>query len=226
MQSVPTPTSSARSIKRRSARVQLKIQIVLELSDSTVLDAETSTVSKHGARIRVTSTRGHLAHGQRVIVRMRRGRQSQAARVVWVDKRSESHYGIELEQGGNFWGVHFPISDGEGRFKRKELRRPVAHAAAASDLAVPEKAAVAEISRTSALIAGISAGRMPFAERVDMIFHHPEEGTALLQTVVEPGATLRLTFADRVAQGRVMTVAGQREAGKWRVHIKCDAAHA
>ena len=233
MQSVPTPSASARS-KRRSARVQLKIQLVIEVSDSSVLNAETVTVSKHGARIRITSSRGHLAHGEKVRVTVRRGKDSKAARVVWLDKRSDTHYGIELEEPGNFWGVHFP-NDGEGRLKRRELRRSLAipavsaasHAAPhGAEVTVPEKPEVAEVRRASALIAGISAGRLPFAERVDMVFHHPEEGTALLQTMVEPGATLRLTFGDRVAQGKVMTVGGKREAGKVRVHIKCDAAYA
>ena len=88
MQSVPTPSASARS-KRRSARVQLKIQLVIEVSDSSVLNAETVTVSKHGARIRITSSRGHLAHGEKVRVTVRRGKDSKAARVVWLDKRSD-----------------------------------------------------------------------------------------------------------------------------------------
>ena len=223
MQSVPTPSASARTIKRRSLRVQLKIQVVLETSDSSILDAETVTVSKHGARIRIISTRGRLAHGERLRVAKRRGRDSLAARVVWLDKRSDAHYGIELDEPGNFWGVHFPSNDGEGRVKRGLSS---GQSAADVELASPERAAANKVSRASALIAGISAGRLPFAERVDVVFHHPEEGTALLQTVVEPGATLRLTFADRVAQGKVMTVAGQREAGKWRVHFKCDAATA
>ena len=50
--------------------------------------------------------------------------------------------------------------------------------------------------------------------------------SALLQNIVEPGATLRITFAHRVTAGYVLAVAGQREAGKWRVRLRCDAASA
>jgi hypothetical protein len=232
------PNAFSRALKRRSARVQLKIQISIVISDETVLNAETTTVSKHGARIRVTSTRGRLTHGERLQVAVRRGQKPQAARVVWLDKRSAAHFGIELdENSGNFWGVYFPTKDGELHSTGKEAPDPVAVAStpaadqpqAADQLALEEKPALApltEIGGIPAMVAGLSAVRLPFAEKVEWVFTHPNEGTALLQNIVEPGATLRITFAHRIAKGYVMAVAGQREEGKWRVRLRCDAASA
>ncbi len=237
MQSAPLPASIStafpRAFKRRSARVQLKIQLAIEMGDDTVLDAETITVSKHGARIRVTSTRGRLTHGERLRVSVRRSQESRPARVVWRDKRPDAHYGIELDDPGNFWGVYFPSKDGEWRFESKQVRPAVAPATVAQpqlarQMVVEETPAptplVAEIGRMPAIVAGLSAIRLPFAEKVEIVFTDPEEGVALLQTVVEPGATLRVTFAHRITRGRVLAVSGQREAGKWRVRIRCDAA--
>ncbi len=238
MQSGPIPNASSRAFKRRSARVQLKIRISIVIGDESVLDAETTTVSKHGARIRITSTRGRLAHGERLQVVLRRGEKPQAARVVWLDKRSAAHFGIELDEDlGNFWGVYFPSKDGELRCERKEVPGSVANASApaavqprtADQLAVEEEPALTpltEIGRIPAMVAGLSAISLPFAEKVELVFTHPHEGTALLQNIVKPGATLRITFAHRITKGYVMAVAGQREAGKWRVRLKCDAATA
>ncbi|MGZ4833302.1 MAG: PilZ domain-containing protein [Terriglobales bacterium] len=233
-------TVSPRAYKRRSARVQLKIQLSIEIGDDSVLDAETITVSKHGARIRITSTRGQLTNGERVRVKMRRGQQSQPGRVVWMDKRSDPHYGIELDDPGNFWGVSFPSKDnGEVHLQR---RRNAAHPAnkatdisatlaAIAELGTADKAPssmpLADPRSISALVSGMSAIRLPFAERVDMVFTHAEEANALLRTTVEPGAVLRVTFGDnRTTKARVMAVGGQREAGKWSVRVRCDVASA
>jgi hypothetical protein len=237
MQSAPIPNALSRAFKRRSARVQLKILISVVSGDDRVLHAETTSVSKHGARIRVTSAPARLAHGEHLQVALRHGQNPQAARVVWLDKRSASHYGIELDQAlGNFWGVYFPSKDGGSRrADKKEAPAPVADASApaagqpqaAGQLAVEEQPPpLTEIGRLPAMIAGLSAIRLPFAEKVELVFTRPQEGTALLQNIVEPGATLRITFAHRITKGYVLAVAGQREAGKWRVRLKCDAASA
>jgi PilZ domain-containing protein len=239
MQSALIPNAFARAFKRRSARVQLKIPISVVTGDESVLNAETTTVSKHGARIRVTTNKSvRLTHGEHLRVAVRRGQKPQAARVVWLDKRSAAHYGIELDEvPGNFWGVYFPNKDGELRSAGKEGPVPVAIDSApaadqprtAEQLAVEEQPAptpLSEIGRIPAMVAGLSAIHLPFAEKVELVFTHPHEGTALLQNIVEPGATLRITFAHRVTKGYVLAVAGQREAGKWRVRLRCDAASA
>lgn len=247
MQPAPFPNAASRAFKRRSARVQLKIRISVVIGDESVLDAETTTVSRHGARIRITTSKStKLAHGERLRVALPKGQQPQEARVVWLDKRSAAHYGIELDEAlGNFWGVYFPSKDGELRSAGKKAPGPVAVASApaaiqpqpADQLAAEENPAIdveekpaltlpAELGRIPAMIAGLSAVKMPFAEKTELVFTHPHEGTALLQNIVEPGATLRITFAHRVAKGYVLAVAGQREEGKWRVRLKCDAASA
>lgn len=234
---LPIANGASKSYKRRSGRVQLKIQISIEVGDDIVLEGETISVSKHGARIRVTSTRGRLSQGERVRLSVRCSKQAQAAKVVWLDKRSDPHYGIELENPGNFWGVFFPTKDGDWRSERKHVRRAeaerpeVAKASAEPQLPAPvevEKpaATLVEIGRMPAVVAGFSAIRLPFSERVEMIFHDPEEGTAMLQNVVEPGATLRVSFPHRHTKGKVIGIGHQPEAGKWRVRIKCEAAQA
>jgi hypothetical protein len=237
MLSAPLPSSLARAFKRRSPRVQLKIRITVVIGDDSVLDAETTTVSKHGARIRITTNKSvRLTHGERLRIGVRRGQKPQPAKVVWLDKRSATHYGIELEEvPGNFWGVFFPCKDEDGRSAEKEAPGPVAVASDTAALSPPPAAELAaegtsvltlpgEIGRIPAMIAGLSAVKLPFAEKIEFVFTHPHEGTALLQNIVEPGATLRITFAHRVTKGYVLAVSGQREEGRWRVRLKCDAA--
>jgi hypothetical protein len=235
----PIPNSHA--IKRRSARVQLKIRLSIEAGDVTVLDGETITVSKHGARIRVIqgeqgtapSKQRRLTHGERLRVTVCRGQEQQQARVVWLDKRSDLHYGIELDDPGNFWGVNFPSKDSNWRSERKEMRRvDVVPPSAATEPQLapqvvaeeePEPAPLIEIGRMPAVVAGLSAIRVPFTEKIELVFHEPEEGTALLQRLVEPGAQLRISFPHLNTTGRVMAIGRRREAGKWRVRIKCEA---
>ena len=235
------PIPNSHSVKRRSARVQLKIRLSIEAGDVTVLDGETTTVSKHGARIRVIqgepgaapSKQRRLTHGERLRVTVCRGQDQQQARVVWLDKRSDMHYGIELDDPGNFWGVNFPSKDGNWRFERKEMRRvDVVPPSATTEPQLapqlvaeeePEPAPLIEIGRMPAVVAGLSAIRLPFVEKVEMVFDEPEEGTALLQRSVEPGALLRISFPHLKTKGRVMAIGRRREAGKWRVRIKCEA---
>jgi PilZ domain len=229
---------SPRAFKRRSVRIQLKIQLVLETGDDSILDGETVTVSRHGARIRITSSRGHLTVGERLRVRMRRGKEALAARVVWIDKRTDPHYGLELEglaQNGNFWGVSFPSKD-EPRTSRRAAgaatgaphasKKPAGSSSAVPSPPAPMPKDDVGNKTINALISGFSAVSVPFAERVEMIFLHSEEAHALLKTVVEPGAELRVTFADKsTTKARVMTV-GQREAGRCPVRVRCESASA
>ena len=235
------PIPNSHSVKRRSARVQLKIRLSIEAGDVTVLDGETITVSKHGARIRLLqgeqgmapSKQRRLTHGERLRVTVCRGQEQQPARVVCLDKRSDLHYGIELDDPGNFWGVNFPSKGSKWRSERKEMRRvDVVPPSATTEPQLapqlvaeeePEPAPLIEIGRMPAVVAGLSAIRLPFVEKVEMVFDEPEEGTALLQKLVEPGAQLRISFPHLKTKGRVMAIGRSREAGKWRVRIKCEA---
>jgi hypothetical protein len=240
MQSVPGIGRATKLFKRRSSRVQLRIPITIEIGDEVFLEAETVTVSKHGAKIRIMGfrgsqvTHGKLSCGDRMLVVNRSVRQK--ARVVWQDKRSEPHYGIELDDPGKFWGVYFPSKEGIDWRTEKKSARPVAVATAVFPSTTPVEAMPEPVSDSleppegpaiPALLTGLSAARMPLAEKVDVVFTQPDEACALLHHLVEPGASVRLILPDeRVMMGRVATVAGQRQAGKWRVRIKCEAQQA
>jgi hypothetical protein len=240
MQSAPGIGSTTKSFKRRSARVQLRIPITIEIGDEVFLEAETVTVSKHGAKIRIMGFRGNqvthgkLSCGDHMLVVNRSVQKSQKARVVWQDKRAEPHYGIELDDPGNFWGVYFPSKDGNDWRSERKSARAVAVPAAVFPPSTPAEV-MPPVSDTPellegpaipALLTGLSAARMPLAEKVDVVFTQPDEASALLHHLVEPGASVRLILPnDRVMMGRVATVGGQRQAGKWRVRIKCEAQH-
>jgi hypothetical protein len=232
MHSVPGVGRSTKLSKRRSARVQLKIPLAIEVGDESVLEAETVTVSKHGAKIRIMGFRGKLSCGERMRVVNRGVQQSQKARVVWQDKRAEPHYGIELDDPGNFWGVYFPSKDGDDWRSQRKSPHSVAIPTVVFPPSTPaevmpppasDSPAPAEGPTIPALLTGLSAARMPLTEKVDVVFTRPDEACALLQHLVEPGATVRLMLPnERVMLGRVATVGGQRQAGKWRVRIKCE----
>ncbi|MGZ4836760.1 MAG: PilZ domain-containing protein [Terriglobales bacterium] len=223
--------------KRRSARVQLRIPLTIEIGDETVLEAETVTVSKHGAKVRIMGFRsnqavrshGKLSCGDPMLVVNRAVRKSGKARIVWQDKRAEPHYGIELDEPGNFWGVYFPTKDGEDWRAERKAPQPVTEAvftptAPTEVVTLPVLEPIdSEGPAIPALVTGITAARMPLAERVDVVFTRPDEASALLHHLVEPGASVRLILPDdRIMMGRVATVGGQRQAGKWRVRIKCE----
>lgn len=228
---------ATKSFKRRSARVQLRIPLTIEIGDETVLEAETVTVSKHGAKIRIMGFRGNpgMSHGklpcgEQMLVTNRKIHRSQKARVVWQDKRAEPHYGIELDDPGNFWGVYFPSEDWRPGKKAPQPAPvntavfPPSTPAEVVSLPVSDMPEAMEGPAVSALLTGITAARMPLAERVDVVFTRPDEASALLHHLVEPGANVRLILPnDRIMMGRVATVGGQRQAGKWRVRIKCEA---
>ena len=247
------PIPNSRSVKRRSARVQLNIRLSIVAGDVTVLDGETITVSKHGARIRVIqgeqgtapSKPRRLTHGERLRVTVCRAQEQQQARVVWLDKRSDL-YGIELDDPGNFWGVNFPSKDSNWRSERKEIRRVdvvppsattepqlapqlVAEEENMAEEVVqppgknePEPAPLIMTGRMPAVVAGLSAIRVPFVEEAEMVFHEPEEGTVLLQKLVEPGTQLRISLPNLNTKGRVIAIGRRQEAGKWRVRIRCE----
>ena len=243
MQPIPGVAGIAtRSGKRRSERIKLKIPLTIHVGN-IVLKAETVSVSKHGAKIRIISVSEKLACGERMRVAIRTGRQPQTARVVWLDKTAEPHCGIELDEANNFWGVHFPSKTGaDGPWQKTappqaQHPTPAPQATALSGampgielvIAPPGAPATGPDDNTDtrtmpAMVTGISAIRLPLTENVDIVFTRPDEATALLRDLVEPGTTVRLIFSkDRVITGRVAAIGTQRQAGKWRVRIKCDA---
>jgi hypothetical protein len=230
--------TAARAGKRRSERIKLKIPLTIHVG-SIVLRAETVMVSKHGAKIRILSVSERLACGERMRLVMRKARQPQTARVVWLDKTAEPHCGIELDDPNNFWGVHFPATADDDRPAQTTPRPAEPHAAPQaserranppSELRITPRSAPtveqgdrADARTMPAVLTGMSAVRSPLTENVDIVFTRPDEATALLEDQVEPGTSVRLMFSkDRQILGRVAAIGAQKQAGKWRIRIKCD----
>lgn len=240
---------SARSRKRRSSRFKMKIPITVRAQGGSSLNGETTSVSKHGASIRIASAGPRPAYGERIEVVVR-AHQAQPARVVWVDATSACIFAVELEGGGEIWGIHFPGNkDEEWRPAAKaapeikastpEVRAaepplpivPVAIPAPAAThppaVRTPQPAARRQSGGEPTLLAtitGISAVRIPLLESAMVEFTAANEATVLLTSVVEPGAKLRLLLDNnRVLVGRVVAIGTKREAGKWRVRIRYDA---
>ena len=101
---------------RRSKRVNLAIPIVLRGTDSSGNEFQestrTTTVSKHGARIKTTQD---LALGTLVTIENRSLGLSADATVVRIGKRwspgEAVEIGVQLTKAGNVWGIIFPPDD-------------------------------------------------------------------------------------------------------------------
>lgn len=239
---------SGRSRKRRSSRFKMKIPITVRGQGGSSLNGETTSVSKHGASIRIAGAGPRPAYGERIEVVVR-AHQAQPARVVWVDATSACIFAVELEGGGEIWGIHFPGNkDEEWRPAAKaapeikastaEVREaapppivpvaapapPAAHSPAVRAPQPPARREGGGEPTLLATITGISAARIPLLESALVEFTSANEATVLLHTVVEPGAKLRLLLDhNRVLVGRVVAIGTKREAGKWRVRIRYDA---
>ena len=104
---------------RRSTRVPLKVEIKVEGGGETLTcEGETIVVNLHGALI---STATVLRVGLRLSIYVVLTSKQAAARVVYADPGHPLHFGIELDQPQNIWGVSLPPEDWEeatavGRF--------------------------------------------------------------------------------------------------------------
>lgn len=237
MQSVSSRSSGNRTRRRRSARVRLRIQIEIDMERESPVRAETITVSRYGAHIRVLDARGPLSAGERLRVKAGGAKEPQTARVVWLDKRAAAHYGIELDEPGDLWGVAFPVGDGEWHYERKAKaetqQSPPAPVfvvpAVAPKPATSKKPAsepVAQAGLVRIRVMGISAAHQSFAEATEMKLTSAQEGTTLLDHLVSCGTTLRVSCEDdsRITKARVLGISRKREAGKWRVRLLGEAA--
>jgi hypothetical protein len=68
-------------------------------------DGETIVVNIHGALI-VTAI--ELCVGMKISIHVYVTNKRAAARVVFIDPREPLHYGIELNEPRNIWGVSLP----------------------------------------------------------------------------------------------------------------------
>ncbi len=75
-------------------------------------DTETVTVSRYGAKLRISPpTRGTMVCGDHVRISQRGSYSWRTARISWVDR--VGFCGIELQDPENFWGIYFPQKPGE-----------------------------------------------------------------------------------------------------------------
>ena len=94
---------------RRSTRVSLKLQIVVEGgAESLTCEGETAVVNLHGALI---STATRLRVGMRISVHVVLTDKRARAHVVYVDPDSPKHCGVALDEPRNIWGVPLPPDD-------------------------------------------------------------------------------------------------------------------
>ena len=104
-------TSPSRA-QRRSARLTLRVRLVIRLGNAPQTDAETVTISRYGAKVRVGAFEQRPISGDQIQICKRGSYVWCAARIAWVDRVAPNYYGIELETGENFWAVHFPAVPG------------------------------------------------------------------------------------------------------------------
>lgn len=221
--------------KRRSARVQLRIQISIDTRSQASVAAETVTVSRHGAKIRVTAPNGvSFTTGDRLRISVSNGHEPQTAKIVW-SRGGDAQYGIELDDPTPLWGVVFPSPDGEWKYERKPPKPPAnqertpALRAGTTPAAPPPRPEeptppLAATNGISVSISGLSAVRSPFSEVSELSVISSHEASILLKHLVDIGATLRIAGARKSPElkARVMNVSRKREAGKWRVRIKSE----
>lgn len=100
------------SRKRRSARIVLRVPLLVNVVDSPPESpwesVETVMVSKHGAMIRAKSG---FQVGDTLDIRVRNGERSGRARVVWTSSQVTPHgieLGFELLDEEGFWEINFP----------------------------------------------------------------------------------------------------------------------
>ena len=216
--------------------MQLRVQISIDKGSQTTVVAETVTVSRHGAKIRVTAPNGaSFTTGDEVRITLSNGRDPQTAKVVW-SRSSDAQYGIELESPVPLWGVVFPSPDGEWKYERKPVKTPtkpevapvlVHPATPTTPIPAKSKAEAPVLSAGNGIvvsITGFSAVRSPFSEVSELTPISPHEASILLKHLVDVGATLRIAGREESAgsKARVINVSRNREGGKWRVRIKSE----
>lgn len=98
--------------QRRSVRIPLSLRVNIRLANDFELECETVRVSRYGAELRLRAFERPLVCGDHVKVCLRGSHMWRPARIAWID-RSVGHFGVELQDPENFWGVHFPDKTSE-----------------------------------------------------------------------------------------------------------------
>ena len=98
-------------IQRRSTRVPIRVSIDVH-GRGSACEGETVIVNMHGALIKTIEP---LTIGEDVTVHVFLTGKAAAATVVFEDPEQELHFGIELHQPENIWGISLSGEDGETR---------------------------------------------------------------------------------------------------------------
>lgn len=102
------PRTSPSRTQRRSARIPLRVRVVVHINNDPQIDAETVLISRYGAKVRIGPSHRPLARGDSVRICKRGSYNWCVAHIAWTDRITNNYYGLELESEDNFWGVYFP----------------------------------------------------------------------------------------------------------------------
>ncbi len=105
-------TSPSRA-QRRSGRIPLRVRVTVSLANNFQFDAETVTVSRYGAKLRIGPTYRTLVCGDHVRISQRGSFTWRTARISWIDRMGGAFCGVELQDPENFWGIYFPQKPGD-----------------------------------------------------------------------------------------------------------------
>src|SRR5438105_12269340 len=86
---------------RRSTRVAIRVRIEVDAT-GFACEGETIVVNLHGALVNTSSV---LELGTRVTIHVQLTGKSAPARVVYANQKHASHFGTELGNPQNLWGV-------------------------------------------------------------------------------------------------------------------------
>ena len=104
MEETPRPESRR---SRRSSRLSYDVLVELQ-GERFAYAGETAVVNLHGALIR---TSANLELGTPVTIHVYRTGKAAPGRIVFASYDSSPHYGVELDQPANIWGLTDAPSD-------------------------------------------------------------------------------------------------------------------
>lgn len=120
---INAPRTSPSRTQRRSARIPLRVRVVVHINNDPQIDAETVLISRYGAKVRIGPSHRPLTRGDSVRICKRGAYSWCPAHIVWTDRITNNYYGIELESQDNFWGVYFPDEASGDDSSKLKVRR-------------------------------------------------------------------------------------------------------
>ena len=96
-------------------RIPLRVRVTIGLANNSQFEAETTMVSRYGAKVRIGPTTRNLVCGDHVRISQRGSFAWRPARISWIDRATGGFCGIELQDPENFWGIYFPEKPSEAQ---------------------------------------------------------------------------------------------------------------